>query len=138
MSEPYYSRCYLSEKLGALAYDMVEFLEVGCWEDLGDRIEPETMARCRDNIVDKCRAIEREVTKSGGEATRIVRIEGAGPEHVGEESVADALRGYACRDLKGGSLLKTLKDVTGCEGGSWRDVLLALADLIDRGRGCGE
>ena len=30
MSEPYYSRCYLSEKLGALAYDMVEFLEVGC------------------------------------------------------------------------------------------------------------
>ena len=74
MSEPYYSRCYLSEKLGALVYDMVEFLEVGRWEDLGDQIEAKTMARCRDSIVDKCRAIEREVTKSGGEATRIVRI----------------------------------------------------------------
>ena len=128
MSEPYYSRRYLAEKFGALAYDMNEFLEVGRWEDLGDRIEPETMARCRDNIVDKCRAIEHEVTKSGGEATR---IEGAGPERVGEEQVADALRDYACSDLKGGSLLKTLKDVTGCEGGSWRDVLLRLADLIE-------
>ena len=77
MSEPYYSRRYLAEKFGALAYDMNEFLEVGRWEDLGDRIEPKKMARCRDNIVDKCRAIEHEVTKSGGEATRIVRIEGA-------------------------------------------------------------
>ena len=51
------------------------FPEVGRWRDLGDRIGPETMARCRDNIVDKCRAIEREVTKPGGGATR---IEGAG------------------------------------------------------------
>lgn len=131
MSEPYYSRRYLAEKFGALARDMVDFLEVGCGEDLGDQIAPETMARCRDNIVDKCRAIEYEVTKSGGEATRIVQIGGAGPEHVGGEPVADALRDYACSDLKGGSLLKTLKDVTGCEGGSWRDVLLRLADLIE-------
>lgn len=33
------------------------------------------------------------------------------------------------RRAAGGSQLKTLKDVTG--PGSWRDVLLALADLID-------
>ena len=52
MSEPYYSRRYLAEKFGALAYDMNEFLEVGRWEDLGNRIEPKKMARCRDNVVD--------------------------------------------------------------------------------------
>ena len=77
MSEPKYSRRNHAEKLGALAYDMNEFLEVGRWGDLGDRIEPETMARCRDYIVDKCRAIEHEVTKLGGETTRIERIDGA-------------------------------------------------------------
>lgn len=137
MSEPYYSRCYLAEKYQALAYDMVEFLRVGDSQAMGDQIAPETMDRCRDNIVDKCKAIEHEVTKLGGETTRVVRIGGAGPEHVGGEPVADALRDYACSDLKSGSLLKTLKDVTGCEDGSWRDVLLALADLVERGRGCG-
>lgn len=39
------------------------------------------------------------------------------------------LRMYGRDALKDGSLLKTLKDVTGAD--SWRDVLLALADLID-------
>ena len=43
--------------------------------------------------------------------------------------VARRLREYANDELKDGSLLKTLKDVTGA--GSWRYVLDALADLID-------
>ena len=43
--------------------------------------------------------------------------------------VAERLREYGNETLKDGSLLKTLKDVTGA--GSWRYVLLALADLID-------
>ena len=43
--------------------------------------------------------------------------------------VAARLREYGRDVLKDGSLLKTLKDVTG--PGSWRDVLLVLADLID-------
>lgn len=43
--------------------------------------------------------------------------------------VAERLREYGNDTLKDGSLLKTLKDVTGAD--SWRHVLLALADLID-------
>ena len=43
--------------------------------------------------------------------------------------VAERLREYGNDTLKDGSLLKTLKDVTGAD--SWRYVLLALADLID-------
>jgi len=43
--------------------------------------------------------------------------------------VAERLREYGNDTLKDGSLLKTLKDVTGA--GSWRYVLDALADLID-------
>jgi hypothetical protein len=42
---------------------------------------------------------------------------------------AERLRKYGRDVLKDGSLLRTLKDVTG--PGLWRDVLLALADLID-------
>lgn len=42
---------------------------------------------------------------------------------------AKRLREYSNDSLKGGSLLKTLKDVTGA--GSWRYVLDALADMID-------
>lgn len=43
--------------------------------------------------------------------------------------VAKRLREYSNDSLKDGSLLKTLKDVTGA--GSWRYVLDALADMID-------
>lgn len=43
--------------------------------------------------------------------------------------IAARLREYANDALKDGSLLRTLKDVTG--GDSWRGVLLALADLIE-------
>lgn len=43
--------------------------------------------------------------------------------------VAERLREYSNDVLKDGSLLKTLKDVTGAY--SWRDVLDRLADLID-------
>lgn len=43
--------------------------------------------------------------------------------------VAERLREYSNDVLKDGSLLKTLKDVTGAC--SWRDVLDRLADLID-------
>lgn len=43
--------------------------------------------------------------------------------------VAERLREYSNDMLKDGSLLKTLKDVTGA--GSWRYVLDSLADLID-------
>lgn len=42
---------------------------------------------------------------------------------------AERLRKYGRDTLKGGSLLRTLKDVTGAD--SWRNVLLALADLIE-------
>ncbi|MGO5267341.1 hypothetical protein ACTQ1D_01480 [Parafannyhessea umbonata] len=42
---------------------------------------------------------------------------------------AERLREYGNDTLKDGSLLRTLKDVTGAD--SWRSVLLALADLID-------
>lgn len=42
---------------------------------------------------------------------------------------AERLREYANDTLKDGSLLKTLKDVTGA--GSWRYVLDALADMIE-------
>lgn len=42
---------------------------------------------------------------------------------------AKRLRMYGRDALKDGSLLKTLKDVTGSD--SWRNALLALADLID-------
>lgn len=44
--------------------------------------------------------------------------------------VAERLREYGNDALKDGSLLRTLKDVTGAD--SWRHVLLALADLIDQ------
>lgn len=50
-----------------------------------------------------------------------------GPE--GRLEAAARLREYGRDALKDGSLLKTLKDVTG--GDSWRHVLLRLADLID-------
>ena len=51
----------------------------------------------------------------------------------GEDKVraASKLRSYGYDELKAGSLLKTLKDVTGTGDGSWRDVLLRLADLIE-------
>ena len=51
----------------------------------------------------------------------------------GEDKVraASKLRSYGHDELKAGSLLKTLKDVTGTGDGSWRDVLLRLADLIE-------
>lgn len=42
---------------------------------------------------------------------------------------AKKLREYANDTLKDGSLLKTLKDVTGAS--SWRYVLGALADMIE-------
>lgn len=131
MSEPYYSRRYLSEKLGALVYDMVEFLEVGRWEDLGDRIEPKTMDRCRDNIVDKCKAIVGEVTKTDVQYSRVLMLDPGASSEGNRVRAAAELRSYGHSDLKGGSLLKTLKDVTGTEDGSWRDVLLGLADLIE-------
>ena len=41
---------------------------------------------------------------------------------------AERLREYGRDTLKDGSLLRTLKDVTGAD--SWRGVLLALAALI--------
>lgn len=44
-------------------------------------------------------------------------------------AVARRLREYANDTLKDGSLLKTLKDVTGAS--SWRYVLDALADMIE-------
>lgn len=47
----------------------------------------------------------------------------------GRREVAERLRWYGNDTLKDGSLLKTLKDVTGTD--SWRHVLLALAELID-------
>lgn len=46
-----------------------------------------------------------------------------------KHKAAERLREYGSDELKDGSLLKTLKDVTG--GDSWRGVLLALADLIE-------
>lgn len=42
---------------------------------------------------------------------------------------AERLRKYANDELKDGSLLKTLKDVTGAS--SWRYVLDTLADMIE-------
>ena len=51
------------------------------------------------------------------------------PTRDERREVAERLREYGNDTLKDGSLLKTLKDVTGAD--SWRYVLLALADLID-------
>lgn len=51
------------------------------------------------------------------------------PTREERREAAERLREYGRDVLKDGSLLRTLKDVTG--PGSWRDVLLALADLID-------
>lgn len=42
----------------------------------------------------------------------------------------NTLRHYSRSELLNNSLLKTLKDVTGTDG-TWRDVLEALADLIE-------
>lgn len=42
----------------------------------------------------------------------------------------NTLRRYSRDELLNNSLLKTLKDVTGTDG-TWRDVLEALADLIE-------
>lgn len=42
----------------------------------------------------------------------------------------NTLRNYSRDELLNNSLLKTLKDVTGTDG-TWRDVLEALADLIE-------
>ena len=42
----------------------------------------------------------------------------------------NVLRRYSRDELLNNSLLKTLKDVTGTDG-TWRDVLEALADLIE-------
>lgn len=50
---------------------------------------------------------------------------------------AERLRKYGRDTLRDGSLLRTLKEVTGAD--SWRHVLLALADLIEpEGAGDGE
>lgn len=51
------------------------------------------------------------------------------PTSEERREVAKRLRMYGHDALKDGSLLKTLKDVTGSD--SWRNVLLSLADLID-------
>ena len=51
------------------------------------------------------------------------------PTSKERREVAERLREYGNDTLKDGSLLKTLKDVTGA--GSWRYVLDALAELID-------
>ena len=51
------------------------------------------------------------------------------PNSEERREVAERLREYGNDALKDGSLLRTLKDVTGAD--SWRHVLLALADLID-------
>lgn len=51
------------------------------------------------------------------------------PTSEERREVAARLREYSNDVLKDGSLLKTLKDVTGA--GSWRYVLDSLADLID-------
>lgn len=51
------------------------------------------------------------------------------PTSEDRRDVAERLREYSPDVLKDGSLLKTLKDVTGAC--SWRDVLDRLADLID-------
>ena len=51
------------------------------------------------------------------------------PTSDDRREVAERLREYSNDVLKDGSLLKTLKDVTGA--GSWRYVLDSLADLID-------
>lgn len=51
------------------------------------------------------------------------------PTSEERHEVAERLREYSNDVLKDGSLLKTLKDVTGA--GSWRYVLDSLADLID-------
>lgn len=48
-------------------------------------------------------------------------------------AAAQRLREYGRDTLKDGSLLKTLKDVTGAD--SWRHVLLALADLMEPDEG---
>jgi hypothetical protein len=50
-------------------------------------------------------------------------------KRLSREETARELRHYAHDTLVGDSLLKTLKKVTG--GTSWRECLLALADLID-------
>jgi len=44
-------------------------------------------------------------------------------------ALAEKLRHYGRDELKDGSLLRTLKDVTG--GATWRDCLLRLADMAD-------
>lgn len=46
-----------------------------------------------------------------------------------KQQVAEELRLTARSDLDGGSLLKTLKRITG--GTSWREVLLKLAELLE-------
>lgn len=51
------------------------------------------------------------------------------PTSKERREVAERLREYSNDVLKDGSLLKTLKDVTGA--GSWRYVLDSLAGLID-------
>lgn len=51
------------------------------------------------------------------------------PNSNERRDVAERLREYSHDVLKDGSLLKTLKDMTGAC--SWRDVLDRLADLID-------
>ena len=59
------------------------------------------------------------------------------PNSEERREVAERLREYGNDALKDGSLLRTLKDVTGAD--SWRHVLLALADLIEpEGAGDGE
>ena len=52
------------------------------------------------------------------------------------KEAAKKLRKYGLDTLRDGSLLWTLKDVTG--GDSWRGVLLALADLIEPDEGAGD
>ena len=50
-------------------------------------------------------------------------------EAIERAALAEKLRHYGRDELKDGSLLRTLKDVTG--GATWRDCLLRLADVAD-------
>lgn len=50
--------------------------------------------------------------------------------HKSSNEVSKVLRDRAHDELVGNSLLKTLQDCTGTAG-TWRDALLALADVID-------
>lgn len=73
--------------------------------------------------------ISDELRKEARGFGRYGRAMMTAPTRDERREVAERLREYGNDALKDGSLLKTLKDVTGAD--SWRYVLLALADLID-------